>query len=188
MQNLLQKKLKLSYSENVFDIVWFGSSVLEEEKSNDLDIAVFFQKIHLKDQLKEAQEIKQQIQKVSDLPVHISSFDLYSFFDKGNFSKEGILFYGRSLISGKNFSEMFGLFPKVLIKYSLEKLEKKDKVRFNYLLSGKGGSYGLLRKYGGRIVSPGVVEVLPKFEKMFFDEMSEISKDLKVEKIFSLKD
>jgi hypothetical protein len=188
MQNLLQKKLKLTYSENVFDIVWFGSSIFLDSEAKDLDIAVIFNKILLKDQLKEAQEIKQQIQKEVDLPVHVSSFDLYSFFDKGNFSKEGVLFYGKSLVSKDFFAKKFGFFPRVIIKYSLEKLEKKDKVRFNYLLSGRGGNYGLLRKYGGRIISPGVVEVLPEYEKIFFNAMGEISKDLKVEKVFRTRD
>jgi hypothetical protein len=184
MQNLLQKRLKLNYSENIFDIVWFGSSTFLDAEAKDLDLVVIFQKIPLKEQLKEAQEIKQQIQKETDLPVHVSSFDLYSFFDKGNFSKEGILFYGKSLISKDFFAKKFGFFPRIVIKYSLEKLEKKDKVKFNYLLSGRGGSYGFLRKYGGRIISPGAVEVFPEHEKIFFNAMSEISKNLKVEKVF----
>ena len=83
MQKLWQEKLKLSYSENVIDIVQFGSSVLEESEPKDIDIAVIFQKIPLKEQLEERQKIKNQIQKFVDLPIHIESFDFYSLFDKG---------------------------------------------------------------------------------------------------------
>ena len=60
MQKLWQEKLKLNYSKNVFDIVQFGSSVIEGENPRDLDIAVIFQKIPLKEQLEEAQKIKKQ--------------------------------------------------------------------------------------------------------------------------------
>ena len=79
MQKLWQKKLKLNYSNNVVDIVQFGSSVFEGSKPNDMDIAVIFRKISIKEQLLERQRIKNQIQKISDLPVHVESFDFYSF-------------------------------------------------------------------------------------------------------------
>lgn len=184
MQESLQKKPKLSYSNNVFDIVQFGSSVLAGTEPNDMDIAVIFLKVPLKEQLEEAQKIKKQIENWSKLPVHIKSYDLYSFFDEGNFAKEGILFYGKSLISGMAFAKKFSLTPKLQISYNLSKLEKKDKVRFNYLLNGKHGEYGLLRKYGGKILNPGLVEINPEYEKIFIEEMKKISSDLKIRRVF----
>ena len=184
MQKLWQKKLKLNYSKNVIDIVQFGSSVLEESEPKDIDIAVIFQKIPLKEQLEERQKIKNQIQKLVELPVHIESFDFYSFFDKGNFAKEGVLFYGKSLINKNNFSENFGLIPKLRISYVLKDLKKKDKVRFNYLLNGKKISYGLLRRYEGKIIAPGVVETLPEHENIFLEKMKKITKNIKVERVF----
>ena len=51
MRFLWQKKPELNYSKDVFDIVQFGSSVKEGENPNDLDIAVIFNKIPLKEQL-----------------------------------------------------------------------------------------------------------------------------------------
>jgi predicted nucleotidyltransferase len=187
IQKLWLKKLKLSYSENVLDIIQFGSSVLEESEPNDIDIAVIFNKVPLKQQLEERQNIKNQIQKEVNLPVHIESFDFYSFFNKGNFARFGILFYGKSIINGKNFSEHFGLIPKLRISYVLKDLEKKDKVKFNYLLSGKKGSYGLLKKYGGKILSPGVAETLPENEEIFLKGMKKITNKLSVEKVFVQK-
>jgi hypothetical protein len=185
MQKFWQKKLKLIYSKDVLDIVQFGSSVLEGSTPNDVDIAVFFNKIPLKEQLEEAQKIKKQLQSESELPIHISSFDFYSFFDKGNFAKEGILIYGKSLIYGKDFAESFGLVPRIVISYNLTKLDKKDKVKFNYLLSGKGKSYGLLREYGGKIIAPGLVEILPEYENIFFSAMKKIGDKMSVRRIFS---
>lgn len=147
-------------------------------------IAVIFQKIPVKEQLNQMQNIKRQLEKLSDLPIHITCFDFYSFFNKGNFAKEGILFYGKSLIFGKYFSENFGLIPKVHISYSLKKLKKKDKVRMNYLLNGKRGNYGLLRQYSGMLLNPGLIEILPQDENMFVNAVKKITQDINVKHIF----
>ena len=187
MLKLWQKKLKLNYSKEVVDIVQFGSSIFEGSEPKDIDIAVIFKKIPIKEQLEERQNIKNQIQKHIELPVHIESFDFYSFFDKGNFAKQGVFFYGKSIINGNNFAENFGLIPKIRIFYVLKDLEKKGKVRFNYLLNGKGGSYGLLRRYGGKIITPGLAETLPENEKMFLEEMKKITTNLSLEKVFVVK-
>ncbi len=184
MQKLWLKKLKLNYSENVLDIIQFGSSVLEESEPNDIDIAVIFYQIPLKQQLEERQDIKNQIKKQVELPIHIESFDFYSFFDKGNFARQGILFNGKSLINEKNFAENFGLIPKLRISYILRNLKKKDKVRFNYLLSGKQGNYGLLKKYGGELLYPGFIETLPENENIFLKEMKKITDKLSIERVF----
>lgn len=184
MQNWWQKNLKLNYSKDVVDIVQFGSSIMKGSSPNDIDIAIIFDKIPLKGQLEESQKIKKQIQKRAEIPVHIKSFDFYSLLDKGNFAKESILFYGKSILNGKYFSERFGLVPKIRIFYVLKNLEKKDKVKFNYLLNGKKDSYGLLRKYGGEIISPGIVETSPENEKIFLERMKKITNQLKTEKVF----
>ncbi len=183
MQKLWQKKLKLNYSRDVFDIIQFGSSVIEGKEPNDLDIAVIFQKIPLKEQLKQAQEIKKQLQKITKIPVHINAFDLYTLFDKSNFAKENILFYGKSIILKDYFVKRFGLNPKIQIFYSLRHLEKKEKVRFNYLLNGKKGNYGLLKKHNGRLLKPGLIEIPPEYEKIFRDSIIKISKDFECVKV-----
>ena len=104
MQKNLQKKLELNYSSDVLDIVQFGSSVFEGSKPNDIDFAVIFKNIPLKQQLEEAQMIKRQLEAKFNLQIHIKSYDFYSFFDKGNFARENILFYGKSLVHEKYFS------------------------------------------------------------------------------------
>ncbi|MEK6855333.1 MAG: hypothetical protein AABX73_03880, partial [Nanoarchaeota archaeon] len=167
MQGLWQKKLELKYDKDVIDIVQFGSSLMYNQKANDLDIAVIYNKIPIKEQLKQSQEIKKQLQKISEIPVHINSFDLYSLLERSNFSKEGILLYGRSLITKRYFAESMGFQPKIQIRYSLKNLKKKEKVRFHYSLQGKKGKYGLLRKYGGKLINPGLIEIPPEYEYLF---------------------
>lgn len=182
-QRLWKKKLKLSYSKDVFDIVQFGSSVFDETKPNDIDVAVIFNKIPLKKQLIQAQKIKKQLQKFSEIQIHIISFDLYSLFDSSNFSKENVLFYGISLISKGYFSEKFGLSPRIQIFYSLKDLKKKDKIKFNYMLNGKKGKYGLIRKYGGRLLKPGLIEIFPEYENIFIFSIKKITSDFELKKI-----
>ena len=182
-QKLWLKKPKLNYSVDVLDIVQFGSSVLDGETPNDLDIAVIFNKIPLKDQLNQAQEIKKQLEKIIEIPVHMNSFDLYSLFDNSNFAKESILFSGKSIISGENFAKRFGLSSKIQIYYSLERLKKKDKIRFNYMLNGRGGIYGLLRKHKCKLLKPGLIEINPEFEKIFVNSIKEFNVEFKVKKV-----
>jgi len=184
MQNFWLKKQKLNYSKNVIDIVQFGSSVMKESNPNDADIAVIFHNIPLKKQLDEAQEIKKQLQKKSELPIHIKAFDIHSLFDASNFARENIFFYGKSLLSKDSFSKKFGLSPRLQILYSLKDMEKKDKIRFNYSLSGKGGKYGLLKRYGGELICPGLIEVDPLYENIFVDSIKKLTPRFKLKKAF----
>jgi hypothetical protein len=175
----------LDYKNNIIDIVQFGSSTLEESNPKDIDIAVIFKESSIKVQLEERQKIKRQIEKLTELPIHIESFDINSLFSESNFARQGILFYGKSIISKKNFAEIFGITPSLQISYVLKELKKKEKVKFNYLLNGRGGNYGLLRKYGGKIIYPGVLETLPENELIFTKAMKEITDNIKLKRIFA---
>jgi len=187
MQKLWLKKPKLSYNKEVIDIVQFGSSIFLDSNPRDVDIVVIFNKIPIKDQLIETQKIKRQLENFTDIPLHMSSFDLYGFFDKSNFSREGILFYGKSLIRENYFAEQFGLKPKIQISYYLKKLQKKDKIRFNYMLNGRGEKYGILRRFNGLLIAPGIIEIDPGFEKIFVANIRKIISDFTIRKILLQK-
>jgi predicted nucleotidyltransferase len=180
---LWQEKPRLSCSDDVLEIVQFGSSLIEDSEPNDVDVAVIFHKIPLKEQLKQAQDIKKQLQKITEKEIHISAYDLYSLLDGSNFAREGIIFYGRSIITGDYFAKRMGLTPRLRIHYSLKDMKKKDKVRFNYALNGKSGSYGLLRKYGGKLLTPGLVEIAPEYEKIFTEAVKEMTENFSLEKV-----
>ena len=185
MPTILPKKLNLKYDQKVIDIIQFGSSILEGSNPNDIDIAVIYKDTSLKDQLLESQKIKIQLEKKFELPIHIKSFDLYSLFEKSNFAKHNIIFYGKSIITQDYFMKTLGLTPKINILYSLKSLEKKDKIRFNYMLNGKKSQYGILRKYGGKIVSPGLIEIYPEHKELFVTEIKKITKDFEIKEILS---
>lgn len=188
MRKKLQKRPELNYSIDVIDIVKFGSSVLEGAKPNDIDIAVMFKSIPIKEQLEEAQKIKKQLEiKFPNIPIHIKSYDMNSFFSSGNFAKENIIVYGKSLLNEKYFAENLGFVPVIQIYYSLKNLKKKDKVRFNYLLNGKGGRYGLLRNYGGMLLKPGLIEIKPEYEKIFTASIEKFISNFELKKILKAK-
>ena len=183
MQKLWQKNLGLHYSKSVIDIVQFGSTTEERKKPNDIDIAVIFKPIPLKQQLEEAQLIKKQLGGKSNLPIHINSFTMESLFDESNFAKENILFSGMSLLLQKPFVHRMGFSPQVQIGYVLKGLAKKEKIKCNYLLNGKGGKYGLLREYKGSLVKPGLIEIPPFAENIFVEELKKITSALTVQRI-----
>jgi hypothetical protein len=183
---LWQRKLELP-SSDVLDIVQYGSSVIEGTSPNDIDIAVIFKRIPLKEQLSRVQEIKRMLKSYVDLPIHAKPFDLEALFDESNFAREGIFFYGMGLVSHRPFSNRFSLDPRLRILYSLDKLPKKDKVRFHYLLKGKKGFPGMLDRNGGEMVAPGMIEISPRHELVFLIPMKAICGEVRTEKIFLFK-
>ncbi|MBU0760749.1 MAG: hypothetical protein KJ600_06940 [Nanoarchaeota archaeon] len=61
VKEIWQRKPKLNCSKDVYDVVQFGSSIIEEAEPNDVDIAVIYNKIPLKEQLNQSQILKQQL-------------------------------------------------------------------------------------------------------------------------------
>ncbi len=179
-----QKKPVLKYNHDVMDIVQYGSSIIKSEEPNDIDIAVIFRKTPLKQQLEESQRIKMQLEKFTDKPIHIKNFDMETLFNKGNFARESIMFYGKSIITGKYFAEELGLKPMLQAKYSLEGLEKKDKVRLHYALKGKGNYKGFLEKHNGQMIGPGIVVVPPEYEVLLLKKIKAITENYNTIKVF----
>jgi predicted nucleotidyltransferase len=184
MYKLWQKKLKLKFSNNVFDIVQFGSSTLDDSNPSDIDIAVIYQKIPLKTQLNESQLIKKQLKLLTNLDIHIKSYDLYTLLDPSNFAKQGILFNGISLLDKKPLANKFELYPFLYIEYDLSNLLKKDKVRFHYMLKGKGKFKGLLQKNKGELVKPGLIKINPQNKLVFEKSISLFNINFKMKTIF----
>jgi len=79
--------------------------------------------------------------------------------------------FGKSLISGDFFFKKIWINPRIQIYYSLNNLLKKDKIRFNYMLNGKKGIYGLLRKYKGELLKPGLIKIFPEHKEIFINSI-----------------
>lgn len=170
---LWQKNLPLHLDSAVLAVVQFGSTVIEGVTPNDVDIAILFKEVPLKQQLDIAQDIKQQLEKNVELPIHVKAFTYETLFDSSNFARIAIMSCGMDLLTKKPFAQRFGLKAQMQFAYSLQTLTKTEKVRIHYQLRGKKGDYGLLKKIGGVLVKPGLVRVPPNTEPImsaFFTE------------------
>ena len=182
---MLLEKQGLDYSDKVIDIIQYGSSVMESVEPNDIDIAVIYRSgTSLKEQLEESQKIKGQLRDRKELDV--KSFTIESLFEPSNFAREGIMLYGVSILNKRYFARLFGLDPKIHVKYNLSQLEKKDKVRLNYFLSGKREREGILKKSKGKILSPGLIEIPPEYEKVIVERLKTITDNVDVKGIFNI--
>lgn len=52
------------------------------------------------------------------------------------------------------------------------------------MLNGKQGSYGLLRKYNGKLLKPGLIGIQPEFEDIFSSSIKTFDIKFRIEKVF----
>ena len=51
------------------------------------------------------------------------------------------------------------------------------------MLKGKKGNYGLLKKYGGSLINPGLIEIFPEYENIFIESIKKLTPNFKIKKI-----
>jgi len=176
----------IEYPDTIYDIVQFGTS-LEKDKMSEVQIGIIFKACSKEEQMIMSQAIKEQMSNSLRIKVEVKSFDLYSFFEPSNFNEKNTLFNAKSLITSKYFFERFNFSPRTQINYKLDHLEKKDKIRFHYLLKGKKETKGLLEKNDGCLLGPGLIEIPPEKTNLFIEKMSKISNKLIVKDILVQK-
>ena len=153
----LKKCLKDEKKDNeIFDIVLYGSSVKGKEKPNDVDILVIFEKGTLKERLEKIQKIKKNI-KIEN-KIDIKGILLKELFQEEFFARSGVFLEGVSLIDGKQFANKIGFNNAVLFFHNLKDKTHTEKVKFNYLISGRGGN-GILKLMNGKQLAPGVLQI-----------------------------
>ncbi len=168
MLNELKKSLKSERQDKkIFDIVVFGSSVKGKDAPGDIDIAVIFREGTLKERLNKIQEIKKKIN--IDKKVDIKAMMLDDLFKEEFFGRSGIILEGISLFNGKAFSEKIDLTGWSLFYYNLKEKSHSEKVKINYLLSGRK-SPGIVKSLEGKYLSPGTV-LIPIKNSLEFEEV-----------------
>lgn len=153
LRNWLKSEQK---NQNIFDIVLYGSAVKGKLNPRDLDVVVVFRSGSLKERLDEIQKIKTKIK--TKITVDIKGILWEELFQEEFFARSGIFLEGISLFSGEPFSKKIGYNSKVLFFYDLQNKNHNEKVKFNYLLSGRKGK-GILKKINAIRLTPGVIEV-----------------------------
>ncbi|MBT4538775.1 nucleotidyltransferase domain-containing protein [Candidatus Woesearchaeota archaeon] len=165
----LKKCLKNELKENdIFDIVVYGSMVKGKARPGDIDILVIFTQGTLKERLSKLQVIKKKI-KFDNVDVKAVLWN--ELFDPAFFAKTGIFLEGVSLKNLKKFSLKIGFSAFSLFTYNLKDKLHREKVKFNYVLSGRG-SEGIVKKLAGEHLGPGVIKIPIGFSLEFEDVLT----------------
>ena len=164
----LKKCVKSRLNNKIFDIVAYGSLVKGKYEPEDNDMAVIFKEGLLNERLEIIQQIKRRIK--TDKKLDIKGFLLADLFKPEFFGRSGIFFEGISLIDGKPFSNKIGFNGVVIFFYNLRNKSHTEKVKFNYLLSGRNNTEGLIRLFEGKQLAPGVFQ-LPIKNSIKFEEI-----------------
>jgi predicted nucleotidyltransferase len=172
--SILSKIAKKIRSDDIVDIILFGSSAKGKKDPKDIDISVIFRnKINLELNGKINEEYEKK-----DLNVHVSSLTVDDFFTKPISLMRSIFFEGISLLNKKRILENYGLTAWSIYNYNLTNLKKSDRVRFVYLLKGREKEEGLIKTFKGNFLAPGcfmvpiekdneVLEILNKWKIIF---------------------
>lgn len=153
LQNAVKNEKK---DKAIFDIVVYGSAVKGKNQVNDIDIAIIFREGTLKERLAKTQEIKKKI--ITKEKLDVKAILLDELFQEAFFARSGIFLEGISLFDGREFSKKIGFKGCSLFIYTLKNKTHTEKVKFNYVLSGRNGT-GIVKLLEGRHLAPGVIQI-----------------------------
>jgi len=170
----MQKKLK-KYLESekrnkkIFDIVVYGSSVKGKSIPKDIDILVIFLEGKLRERLDITQKIKFKIKSLAK-NIDVQQILLKDLFSANFLARTGILLEGISIFRNKKFSEILGFRAFTLFWYSLERLTHTQKVKFNYIMAGRGSLKGMIKELNAERLVNGAIKV-PIENSLEFEEI-----------------
>ncbi|MGV8169461.1 MAG: nucleotidyltransferase domain-containing protein [Candidatus Nanoarchaeia archaeon] len=145
------------HDKRIFELVIYGSILRNNSKPKDVDIAVIFLEGTLRERLDKIQEIKNKL-KTLNLNLDIKQVLLKDFFAPEFLARTGILTEGYAVFNKKNFCETLGFRAYTIFTYALEGLNHTQKVKFNFILSGRNGE-GMLEKMNAVRLAGGVIKV-----------------------------
>jgi predicted nucleotidyltransferase len=145
----LYLKLKKIIKEyDLEDIILFGSFVKGKTIAKDIDICLIFKKsVDLK--------IIKKIQAKLGDNFHISSLSVDNFLNKKHNLTQTLLFEGISIKSRRSLSDVYSLKSYGLYYYDISEMKKSNKVRFVYLLKGRGNEKGIVKEFKGQFLVNG---------------------------------
>jgi predicted nucleotidyltransferase len=169
MLKQLEKCLASEKDENIVDIVLYGSAARQDD-ARDVDILVILKDGSLRERLEHLTRIKAKVKAVlTGRMLDIKQIALPEFFSPAFMARQGVLLDGVSLRDGVPFCERLGFKSFALFSYSLKGLSHAQKVKFNYVLAGRGG-VGMLERVVGQRLAAGAAKV-PRQAAAVFEEI-----------------
>ncbi len=156
-------------SEQVVDVIIFGSSVRGKSTPRDIDLCIILHDHQEKKALDLIHSLSQKIDK-KGVKFQINILTEKTFFSGENSLVKTLFQEGFSVIKNKPFATLYGLSSQSLLVYSLVGFSGSQRVRFHYLLRGRSGQPGILSKLHSELVNDGVISVPTEYE----DEWREI--------------
>jgi len=169
LKNLKKYLVSEKKEKTIFDIVIYGSAVKGKDSPSDIDIAVIFLEGNLRERLDKIQEIKNRLKKIRSA-IDIKQILLTDLFSSDFLARQGLLLEGISVFRNKKFSEVLGFKSSTLFWYTLEGLTHTQKVRFNYVLAGRNGMEGMIKRLHGKRLVSGMIKI-PIENSMEFEEV-----------------
>lgn len=152
-------KIKKFKSEDIFDILVYGSIVRGKDKVNDIDIVIVFnKKKSVNEKLELAEKLKNQLDSL-EVEFDVKSADISDFDDSSFIVRQAILAEGYSLINRRFLHERFGFKTFVIFNYSLDNLNYSQKKMFYYALKGRRDQKGLLELKGAEMLGNCIIKV-----------------------------
>lgn len=170
----LKKCLSKEKSENIFDILVFGSLLKGKAKPRDVDIMVIFLNGKLRERLSIIQDIKKRLKIKIDASFDVQQMLLSDFFSPAFLARTGLLLEGYSIFSNKKFCHTLGFNSYILFWYDLKGLSHTQKVKFNYILSGRNQK-GVIELFNGKRIASGVIKI-PIEHSQEFEEVLRYNK------------
>jgi predicted nucleotidyltransferase len=162
--------------DSIFDIIIYGSLAKGAASPRDIDILVIFLEGNLRERLEKIQRIKSKLGTFR-VSIDIKQILLKDLFSSDFFARTGILLEGVSVFKDALFSETLGFMPYSIFSYALQGFTHTQKVKFNYILSGRLANKGILKEFGGERINSGVIKIPIKNS----NEFEEILKENKVD-------
>ena len=155
--------------KSIFDIIVYGSFVKGKENAKDVDIVVIFSEGTLRERLDKIHDIKNKLKHMGK-EIDIKQITLNKLFETDFFARTGILKEGISVFKDTQFSETLGFKSYSLFWYNLNGLTHTQKVRFNYILSGRKDMKGMIKELKGERLVSGAVKI-PILKSLEFEEI-----------------
>lgn len=179
MLKTLKKYLESEKKDQaIFDIIVYGSFVKNRE-FNDIDILIIFLEGSLRERLDKIQVIKNKLKDITSEKLDVKQLLVQDLFSSDFLARTGVLLEGFSVFKNKRFSETLGFKSFSMFWYNLNGLTHLQKVKFNYILAGRGTN-GIIKELNGERLVNGAV-------KIPLENSSEFESVLKTNKILYSK-
>jgi len=165
----LIKKIKIWIKKHkVIDVILFGSSARGKFKPNDVDLCIIIKDVDEKKSLDLVDSLGKLTNKLN-FKIHINILTSTSFMSENTLART-LINEGYSIKKNKNFSSIFGFESKSLFIYTLKHFSSSKRVKFHYLLKGRYGSKGMLKKVQGNFLGTGSI-LVPKEKEDLLKEI-----------------